>query len=101
MLETVWKAIQEPTPTYIIVLAYLVPYAIAYLVFLPNTRIFRMGLYPIALMLMVWVIMGINGDPSEDFFIVVLLSTQFKVLTIMPVSGLRTTSVMVRAHLDV
>ncbi len=60
-----------------------------------------MGLYPIALMLMVWVIMGINGDPSEDFFIVVLLSTQFKVLTIMPVSGLRTTSVMVRAHLDV
>jgi hypothetical protein len=47
------------------VLGYLLPYTIAYLVHVPNTRLIRIGLYPLGLLVTAWCVLTYRGDPGE------------------------------------
>lgn len=55
-----------PTPVGILYLGYILPYAISYLVHIPNTRLLRIALYPFGLICMIWVIVSIPGDRGKQ-----------------------------------
>ena len=58
---------EESTPIPVFFGAYFIPYLIAYLVHLPNTRAWRIALLPIGWACMVCLIRTINvqGEPRE------------------------------------
>ena len=62
---TLEETLSRNTPTPVIVAAFVVPYAIAYLVHLPNTRFIRIGMYPIGLLAFVWVAATIRIERGE------------------------------------
>ena len=64
-IQRLSEIFDRPLPLSILVLGYLVPYSIAYLVYIPNTRTIRIALYPLGLFCLVWVIMKAPGKPGR------------------------------------
>jgi hypothetical protein len=52
--------------TAVIVAGFLIPYIIAYLVHLPNTKAWRVGLYPLGLIAGVWTAVSVDLEPGES-----------------------------------
>lgn len=61
-LASFYTILEQPTPTAVIYLAYMLPYAITYLLYIPHTRPFRIALYPFGLIFMFWSMM--TGPPD-------------------------------------
>ncbi|CAD6580694.1 MAG: hypothetical protein TREMPRED_002807 [Tremellales sp. Tagirdzhanova-0007] len=62
-IERLSEVFSRPIPSSILILGYLIPFTIAYLVYVPNTRLIRIALYPFGLFVMVWVTMKAPGQP--------------------------------------
>lgn len=58
----------NPTPTPVVFAAFFLPWLLCYLVHLPGTRMYRIGLLPPSLMAAAWCMLGDNQSwgPSES-----------------------------------
>ncbi|ORX35112.1 hypothetical protein BD324DRAFT_652826 [Kockovaella imperatae] len=59
-LTSIQPHLERQTPIWVTFLAFSVPYSICYLVHLPNTRLLRMGLWPIGIMAFMWTTLTIR-----------------------------------------
>ena len=66
LIDELKERLKEPTPTWILAISFLVPYAIAYLVEIPNTRILRIGLWPVGMLAWVWIVLTVQFGPSRS-----------------------------------
>lgn len=59
--------------------AYLIPYLIALLLYYPNTRLLRTGLYPLGLLATAWAVLGFYKDNNLGGAAVAALNAQILV----------------------
>jgi hypothetical protein len=59
-----WEPRQGGCPPSVFILSFLIPYIIAYLIYIPNTRLLRIALYPVSLLCAHWLLLTINIKPG-------------------------------------
>lgn len=68
----------QPCPSAVIWATFVVPFVIAYLVHLPNTRVIRIGLYPLAVGCMAWGIATIQSGRGMSGFSCEILGSRIR-----------------------
>jgi len=59
------ELLDHPCPTPVVLLAFLCPVIIAYLVHLPGTRLLRIGTWMVGVWCWIWTILKFDLDPGE------------------------------------